>query len=156
MEDVCVEKTCREQAPIFAAESKRATIYAQRPQIDARNEIGNVCHDADGHQQGRSRISPKTSHGHSSASASRCYSGATIAQNRCDSFFIHSKGCTAFQAARHRIQNNSPSRYHEAMHKPDGRLRRALQTLREIVRILVWNLLYLPAASRSALIHASL
>lgn len=32
----------------------------------------------------------------------------------------------------------------------------ALQTLQELVRILVWNLLYSPAASRSALIPANL
>ena len=46
-----MQKTCREQAPIFATESKRATIYAQGPQIDARKKIRNVGNDADGHQQ---------------------------------------------------------------------------------------------------------
>ena len=96
-----MQKPGREQSPIFTTESKRAAICAQRPEIDARKKIHDVNNDADGHQQRRSRICRQTSHRHGSASATGGNARATVAQNWRDSFFIYSKGCTAFQAVRH-------------------------------------------------------
>ena len=96
-----MKKTGREQPPILATESKRATIYAQRRQIDSRKKIYKVDNDADGHQQHGGGISRQASHGHGAARAARGHASATITQNRRDSFFIHGKGCTAFKAVRH-------------------------------------------------------
>ena len=80
MKNACVQKTCREQPPIFTAKSKRAIIYTQRPQIDSGNEIGNIRNDADGHQQGSCGISPEVPHGHTSAGATRGNAGATVTE----------------------------------------------------------------------------
>src|SRR5437660_9055281 len=102
-----MNKACGHQTPVFAADRERAIVAAPANQLltaeleAACDHHSDVHRNVDGHQSCRGGGKKQTSHGHSPAGAAGGYTGAMVAQDRRDSFFIYGKSSAAFQAIWH-------------------------------------------------------
>src|SRR5579864_6076354 len=101
MNDAAMKKPRRKEPPVFPSQGKGAYVRPPKRYVQSRHLLKEEDNDIDGEQSNRHRIASETADSHASARATGSHTGAAVTQNRCDSFFIHGKGGTAFQAARH-------------------------------------------------------